>query len=161
MTQTPFTHLQHPHVSTQPQAFFPGQPTPQTAPQPTAPAQAASGFPQPQQPSAAPVHAQPFLPWQPYGAPTPSPTPSPTPAPAPVTAPAPAAAAVQTPTTAAAQTPAAAPAAPPTSSSPVGSQLQLGTPPQGLPQPLTEASLLDKSPEWIADHWKDVRPLLS
>ena len=36
-----------------------------------------------------------------------------------------------------------------------------GTPAATLNQPMTEQNLLDKSPEWIADNWKQVQPLLT
>ncbi len=106
---------------------------------------------------AAPTYGQPFFPFPPQTAPAPvapvqqpqvqgaNPTQPAQPTPAPGAAPVP------------------APTAPPAQPAPMGNQpapTPLGTPTTTFQGPLTEANLLDKSPEWMADNWKQVAPLL-
>lgn len=142
---------------------------PVATPAPSAPVMVQAPYQAPVQPPVqAPVYGQPFLPFpaQTTAATAPSfpqgntlvapvqqppvqganPPQSAQPAQAPPTAPVP------------------APTAPPAQPAPMGNQpspTPLGTPTTTFQGPLTEANLLDKSPEWMADNWKQVAPLLS
>lgn len=134
-------------------------PAPQQSQQPTvAPAlQPAPTYGQNYQPQAAPVqpvHPAALLgaPQQPYGAEAAGGATPPLGAP---TAPAPTAPPSQPAPVGAQPQPSATP------SSPAAPQLVLGTPAVSNPAPTTLESIAGHSVEWIADHWKDVAPMLA